>query len=179
MSVSAPKFTATKKSGEVSLSGPRFESDWNEHLVWHVVRNEQLWRRQGTHKTKTRGEVRGGGAKPWRAGRLARIAPGERPAQRPGSSPGRSARIDPTAPCGQPGAGPARRRRARSDRKHGDALGRLRPRRGIYATPPAFHTSRIRRAKPPHRQAQAPRVDRRSSSCRRVHHVRPRSARRS
>jgi large subunit ribosomal protein L4 len=49
----------------VSLS-ETFSEEWNEHLVWHVVRNELAWRRQGTHATKTRGMVKGGGAKPWR-----------------------------------------------------------------------------------------------------------------
>ena len=38
----------------------------NEHVIWEVVTAEQASQRQGTHKTKTKGEVRGGGAKPWR-----------------------------------------------------------------------------------------------------------------
>jgi large subunit ribosomal protein L4 len=59
----APRLGGT---GTVDLAGAQFEADWNEHLVWHVVRNEMLWRRQGTHSTKTRGMVKGGGAKPWR-----------------------------------------------------------------------------------------------------------------
>jgi large subunit ribosomal protein L4 len=58
----APKLGAT---GTVDLSDA-FGEEWNEHLVWHVVRNEMAWRRQGTHATKTRGKVQGGGAKPWR-----------------------------------------------------------------------------------------------------------------
>ncbi len=53
-------------SGTVDLKGDAFSTDWNEHLVWHVVRNELLWRRQGTHAVKSRGKVKGGGAKPWR-----------------------------------------------------------------------------------------------------------------
>jgi large subunit ribosomal protein L4 len=53
-------------SGTVTLKGDTFSTDWNEHLVWHVVRNELLWRRQGTHAVKSRGQVKGGGAKPWR-----------------------------------------------------------------------------------------------------------------
>ena len=61
--VAAPKLGAT---GTVDLTGDAFGTDWNEHLVWHVVRNELLWRRQGTHAVKTRGMVKGGGAKPWR-----------------------------------------------------------------------------------------------------------------
>ena len=59
----APKLGA---SGTVEIKGDAFAADWNEHLVWHVVRNELLWRRQGTHAVKSRGQVKGGGAKPWR-----------------------------------------------------------------------------------------------------------------
>ncbi len=53
-------------SGNAELSEDYFGCEWREHLVWHVVRNEMLWRRQGTHATKTRGKVSGGGSKPWR-----------------------------------------------------------------------------------------------------------------
>lgn len=61
--VSVPKLGAT---GTRDLTDATTAAEWNEHLVWHVVRNELLWRRQGTHSTKTRGMVSGGGAKPWR-----------------------------------------------------------------------------------------------------------------
>jgi large subunit ribosomal protein L4 len=61
--IAAPKLGA---SGNVNLSEEVFGAEWNEHLVWHVVRNELLGRRQGTHSVKTRGMVKGGGAKPWR-----------------------------------------------------------------------------------------------------------------
>jgi large subunit ribosomal protein L4 len=37
-----------------------------EHLLFEVVQSQQASRRAGTHKTKTRGEVSGGGIKPWR-----------------------------------------------------------------------------------------------------------------
>lgn len=63
MSMTAQKLGST---GSVDLTNELFSVEWNEHLVWHVVRNEMLWRRQGTHATKTRGMVKGGGAKPWR-----------------------------------------------------------------------------------------------------------------
>ena len=63
MATTAQKLGAT---GTVDIKGEAFAAEWNEHLVWHVVRNELLWRRQGTHATKTRGMVKGGGAKPWR-----------------------------------------------------------------------------------------------------------------
>ena len=35
-------------------------------LLYEVVRAEMLARRQGTSQTKTRGQVAGGAAKPWR-----------------------------------------------------------------------------------------------------------------
>lgn len=38
----------------------------NEPLIWEIVKAEHNNRRQGTHVTKTRGLVRGGGKKPWR-----------------------------------------------------------------------------------------------------------------
>ncbi len=43
-----------------------FEITPNTHLVYQAVRIPLLNRRQGTHKTKARSEVRGGGKKPWR-----------------------------------------------------------------------------------------------------------------
>jgi len=36
-----------------------------EHAVWETVKWQLAKRRRGTHSTKTRGEVRGGGRKPW------------------------------------------------------------------------------------------------------------------
>ena len=38
----------------------------NQHLIWEIITAENANLRQGTHKTKTRGEVRGGGRKPWK-----------------------------------------------------------------------------------------------------------------
>lgn len=38
----------------------------NRHIIWEVVKAEQANKRQCTHKTKVKGEVRGGGRKPWR-----------------------------------------------------------------------------------------------------------------
>ena len=43
-----------------------FEARFHGPLVHDSVRAELAARRQGTHSTKTRGNVRGGGAKPWR-----------------------------------------------------------------------------------------------------------------
>jgi large subunit ribosomal protein L4 len=50
----------------VALDTKTFEAGFNMALVHETVRAEQAARRQGTHSTKTRGNVRGGGAKPWK-----------------------------------------------------------------------------------------------------------------
>ena len=50
----------------VTLDTDVFEQPFNGPLVHEVVIAELAARRQGTHATKTRGMVRGGGAKPWR-----------------------------------------------------------------------------------------------------------------
>jgi len=50
----------------VKLSGPAFSAGWHEPLVHQSVRAEQAARRRGTAATKTRGQVSGGGVKPWR-----------------------------------------------------------------------------------------------------------------
>jgi len=55
---------ATKRS--VSLEPAVFAVEPNDHAIWLDVRSIQAAGRQGTHKTKERGEVSGGGAKPWR-----------------------------------------------------------------------------------------------------------------
>ena len=52
--------------GTVTLDASAFGAEFNMPVVHEAVRAEQAARRQGTHSTKTRGEVSGGGAKPWR-----------------------------------------------------------------------------------------------------------------
>ncbi len=51
---------------DVTLDDVAFGAPFNGPLVHESVRAELAARRQGTSSTKTRGEVRGGGAKPWR-----------------------------------------------------------------------------------------------------------------
>lgn len=51
--------------GAVDLP-PIFAERARDHLVYEVVHMQQASRRAGTHATKTRGLVSGGGAKPWR-----------------------------------------------------------------------------------------------------------------
>jgi large subunit ribosomal protein L4 len=51
---------------DVALDDTAFGARFNGPLVHESVRAELAAKRQGTASTKTRGEVRGGGAKPWR-----------------------------------------------------------------------------------------------------------------
>ena len=53
-------------STEQDFGVPVFEGDKGLQAVKEVIVAIQANRRQGTHSTKTRGEVRGGGKKPWR-----------------------------------------------------------------------------------------------------------------
>jgi large subunit ribosomal protein L4 len=53
-------------SGTVELDGDAFEARFNMPVVHETVRAELNARRRGTASTKTRGQVSGGGAKPWR-----------------------------------------------------------------------------------------------------------------
>src|SRR5476649_1780879 len=54
-------------SSEKDFAGlPTFEGDKGLQAVKEVVVAINANNRQGTHSTKTRGEVRGGGKKPWR-----------------------------------------------------------------------------------------------------------------
>ncbi len=52
--------------GEIELNPKIFEVKPNEHLLAEAVRIQQSNSRQGSSNTKTRGEVRGGGKKPWK-----------------------------------------------------------------------------------------------------------------
>ena len=52
--------------GEIELNPKIFEVKPNQHLLAEAVRISQANSRQGGGHTKTRGEVRGGGKKPWK-----------------------------------------------------------------------------------------------------------------
>jgi large subunit ribosomal protein L4 len=54
------------KVGTVELNPKVFGGPVKEHLFYYVVNWQLANRRSGTASTKTRGEVRGGGRKPWR-----------------------------------------------------------------------------------------------------------------
>jgi len=51
---------------ELQLADEVFASKPNQSLLWEAVKQYLASQRRGTHKTKSRGEVRGGGKKPWR-----------------------------------------------------------------------------------------------------------------
>lgn len=60
------KDASGKKVKDAELSSAVFEIEPNVHVMHEVVRSQRAARRQGTHDTLTRGQVRGGGKKPWR-----------------------------------------------------------------------------------------------------------------
>jgi len=55
-----------KSVGKVDLDDSVFGVEVNEHLLWEVVKAQRAKRRAGTHSTKRRDEVRGGGKKPYK-----------------------------------------------------------------------------------------------------------------
>ncbi|HOD35646.1 MAG TPA: 50S ribosomal protein L4 [Syntrophales bacterium] len=54
------------KVSEVELRKDIFGAEVKRDLIYDVVRMQLAGRRAGTHSTKRRGEVKGGGRKPWR-----------------------------------------------------------------------------------------------------------------
>jgi large subunit ribosomal protein L4 len=66
MELEVYKADGSKTGEKVTLRSDVFEIEPNDHAIYQAVRLYLANQRQGTHKTKTRGEVRGGGKKPWR-----------------------------------------------------------------------------------------------------------------
>ena len=64
--------------GDVELPAELFGVQTNVPLIHQVVVAQLAAARQGTHSTKTRGEVSGGGAKPWRQKGTGRARQGSR-----------------------------------------------------------------------------------------------------
>jgi large subunit ribosomal protein L4 len=60
------KTPAGKTEGSIELPAELFDAPTNIALMHQVVTAQLAAARQGTHSTKTRGEVRGGGRKPYR-----------------------------------------------------------------------------------------------------------------
>ncbi|MFF3025128.1 50S ribosomal protein L4 [Gottfriedia sp. NPDC057948] len=65
-----PKVTMFNQTGaqvgEIELADAVFGIAPNEHALFDAVMMQRASLRQGTHKVKTRSEVRGGGRKPWK-----------------------------------------------------------------------------------------------------------------
>lgn len=70
--------TDNKKVGEVELNDALFGLEVKQHILHDVVKMQLANRRAGTASTKTRSEVRGGGAKPWRQKGTGRARAGTR-----------------------------------------------------------------------------------------------------
>jgi large subunit ribosomal protein L4 len=80
MTLEAKRY-AFEESGNpqtVSLDDRLFGATVNGDLLYRTVRMQLANRRQGTHATKTRGDVSGGGKKPWRQKGTGRARAGSR-----------------------------------------------------------------------------------------------------
>ncbi len=55
-----------EKISQVEVDDAVFAAEVKEHLFYDVIRMQLNRRRAGTHSTKTRAEVSGGGKKPWK-----------------------------------------------------------------------------------------------------------------
>src|SRR5699024_6187730 len=69
-----------EQAGQVELAETLFAAPINETLIHQAVVRQLANRRIGTADTLTRGEVRGGGAKPWRQKGTGRARQGTRSA---------------------------------------------------------------------------------------------------
>jgi len=58
--------TSKEKVSTIELPDEVFAAEVNEALMWEQVKAQRASRRRGTHSTKTRANVRGGGAKPFK-----------------------------------------------------------------------------------------------------------------
>lgn len=75
--VSAPLFAADGSAkGDISLNADIFGIEPNMAVLHQVITAQLAAARRGTASTKTRGEVRGGGRKPWRQKGLGRARQG-------------------------------------------------------------------------------------------------------
>ncbi len=55
-----------KVAGEIELADSVFKAKINDVLIYELIKSANANLRQGTHKTKERSDVSGGGIKPWR-----------------------------------------------------------------------------------------------------------------
>lgn len=70
--------TEKKKVGEIDLAEAVFGTEVKEHLFYAAVRYQMAARRAGTHQTKGRTQVSGGGKKPYRQKGTGRARQGTR-----------------------------------------------------------------------------------------------------
>jgi large subunit ribosomal protein L4 len=66
MELKVIKVDGTESNETVKLPDEIFSIEPNNHLIYQAVRSYLSNKRQGTHKTKERNEVHGGGKKPYR-----------------------------------------------------------------------------------------------------------------
>lgn len=66
-----------ERVGSVDVSDAVFGGRPNRDVIWESVVHESAGERRGTHATKTRGQVRGTGKKPWRQKGTGRARVGE------------------------------------------------------------------------------------------------------
>ena len=69
-----------KDAGEIDLDDGIFGAPLRKDLLARAVNYQLAKRRQGTHKTKTRGEINGSTARPWRQKGTGRARAGDRKA---------------------------------------------------------------------------------------------------
>ncbi|MBT8362012.1 MAG: 50S ribosomal protein L4 [Deltaproteobacteria bacterium] len=78
MSTVEVKNIQNEKVGEIELSDQIFNREIKEYLLHDMVRMQRAAKRAGTASTKTRKDVRGSGAKPWRQKGTGRARAGTR-----------------------------------------------------------------------------------------------------
>lgn len=66
MTLEVYKIDGSLSGEKLELADEIFGIEPNDHAIYLSVKSFLANRRQGTHKAKERGEVRGGGKKPWR-----------------------------------------------------------------------------------------------------------------
>jgi large subunit ribosomal protein L4 len=76
MQVDVYKIDGTPTGEKVELDAKIFGIEPNDHAIYMAVRSIQANKRQGTHKVKTRSEVSGGGAKPFKQKKTGRARAG-------------------------------------------------------------------------------------------------------
>jgi large subunit ribosomal protein L4 len=78
MAFTEVKNIKNEKAGDVELNDSIFSVEVKQHIIHDIVRMQRANRRAGNASTKTRAEVRGGGAKPWKQKGTGRARAGSR-----------------------------------------------------------------------------------------------------